>query len=112
MTARAEIATAATITDLTTVTEFYRQNLQPGQGFVKLGRKARDDSGFGFMDTWQVWIALPQDLAAAEKWLDDHLPTLIAAVAPAMVVTTATPSTLVFDTNSVPGVVIEGAREG
>jgi hypothetical protein len=112
MTARDEIAAAASTVAGVNVTPYYRQNLQAGQGFVRLHAKARDNSGFGWMDTWQVWLALPQDIPTAEAWLDDTTPALIEALSPVLVLTTVTPSTLVVDANSVPGVVIEGAREG
>lgn len=94
------------------VSPYLRQTAQPYQGFVRLQAKTRDDTGLGFMDTWQVWILLPQDVAAAEKWIETNHALLIAALSPHMVVTTLTPSQLVLDSGTVPGVVIEGAREG
>lgn len=118
MGARQELATAASTvipvggTDPLNVTPYYRQSLTPGHGFVRLANKARSTDGFGFMDTWEVWLALPQDIPTAEKWLENNTDALIAALAPLMVITTITPSELVLDANSVPGVVIAGAREG
>lgn len=109
---REDLAAALTAVPGVNVAPYYRQNAQPGMGFIRLHAKTRDDTGMGFMDTWQAWILLPQDLAAAELWLETNLPALIAAAAPHIVITTITPSQLVLEQGTVPGVVIEGAREG
>lgn len=110
MTAREEIADAASVPGLTNVTPFYRQTTKPGEGSVRLDRLNRDTSGLGFMATWQVVIFLPQDLATAEAWLDDNTQTLIDAVSDALVVTSATPSQIAIDTGTVPALVLEGVR--
>ncbi|HSX66670.1 hypothetical protein [Nocardioides sp.] len=94
------------------VTARYRQTLTPFEGFVRLARKAIDDSRLGFMDTWQIWLALPQDVATAEEWIDNHGDALLAAVNTEATALDLTPSVLVLDANSVPGIVITAAREG
>ena len=119
MTARALIAAAinaAAIPGLegktVNVTDKYRQNLSPYEGFVRLARKAVDDSRLGFVNTWQIWMALPQDVVVAEDWIDNHGDALLAAINTEAMVLDLTPSVLVLDTNSVPGIVINAAREG
>lgn len=106
---RTDIATAATVVGVTSVTPFYRQSLKPGDGFVRLARRERDSSGFGWMDTWEVWIALPSSLVDAEKWLDEHLDNLAHRLNAAMVVTAATPSELGLGDSTVNGLIISGA---
>lgn len=108
MTARVDIAAAATASGVVNVTPFSRQNPNPGEGSVRLDRRFPDESGFGWMDAWQVIIFLPQDLQAAEAWMDLNLTTVMEAVAAAMYVTEATPGQITLDTGSVPGVIIAG----
>lgn len=106
---REDLATAATITGLTNVTEYYRQSLRPGDGFVRMGQRRRAANGFGFVQDWEVWLALPADPATAEKWLDDHLTEITEAVSGVIVVTTATPSELILGQDSANGVVLAGS---
>lgn len=113
---RQEIAQAATVPGVVNCTPRYRQSLKPGDEFVKLGQRVRASNGFGYIDTWQVWLALPQDIGAAEKWIDDHLDALVAALNDARVflrdVETVTPAELVLGAVAVNGLILEGAREG
>ena len=111
MTAREEIAAAATIDGLTNVTPYYRQTLTARQGFVRLVSRVRGDNGFGWIDTWQIWLALEQDVVKTEKWLEQHLSDLMAAVDQELVVTSAAPMELGLST-VVPGLIIAGTREG
>lgn len=113
MTAREDLATAAeTVAGVTSCTAYGRQTLRPGDGYVRFARREPDPSGLGFTDVWQVWITLPQDLNAAEKWLEDHLDALGAALAQEMTVTAITPAELVMPSGPpTNGVVVEGARE-
>lgn len=111
MSARTDIATAASTVAGVNVTPNYRQDLGPGQGFVRFEARTRSSNGAGFMNTWQVWLALPQDLVTAETWLEANIDALVDAVSTAMVVTTVTPNELVLGAgNKINGVVIEGAR--
>jgi hypothetical protein len=108
---RNEIANAAkTVTGINS-TPYFRQSVRPFDASVRLAVSNRSTNGFGFMDTWQVWIALPQDLATADKWLDDNKDALTNALGEAMIVVSVTPSELVTDGGTIPGVIIEGARE-
>lgn len=110
MSARDELADALTATGVARVSPYYRQSMRPGDGCIRWGGSARDDSGLGVIVTWQAWIALPQDTATAEKWLDQHLPDLIAALNTEATVTNAEPAELVLGTNAINGLIIEAAR--
>ncbi|GAA1977523.1 hypothetical protein GCM10009798_43430 [Nocardioides panacihumi] len=89
----------------------YQQSLTPGDGFVRLAVSNRADNGFGFVNTWQVWIALSQDVATAEEWMDDHLSEVIDALDPVLLITSATPSELILAGGaSINGLIVEGAR--
>lgn len=113
MSARTDLAAAAqTVEGITSVSPRYRQSLAPYTGMVRLASTARGSNGFGRIDTWQVWLALPQDLANAEAWLDAHADALWAALDEEMTVTSLAPAELVVTPGgpSVPGVIVEGAR--
>jgi hypothetical protein len=112
MSVRAELAAAASSVEGLDVVEYYRQSLRPGTGFVRLAEKTAADNGFGYVDTWDVVVVLPQDLVAAEKFLEYCQAPLLAALEAVMFVKTLTPTQIIFDAQSVPGVVVTGAREG
>lgn len=110
MTTRDDIAAAASTVTGVNVSAYYRQSTKPGDGWVSLTALERDASGLGYMERWSVSVCLSQDIAAAEKWIEDNTDDLIAALSDQLVITAALPSTLVLDTASVPGLVIEGSR--
>ncbi|KAA1424314.1 hypothetical protein [Nocardioides antri] len=107
---RAEIAAAANTVSGINCSPYFRQSVKPGDGMVRRER-TNYPNPFGGIVTWQVIVALPQDLAAAEKYLDEHLPDLVEAIQESLVVTSTTPQQLALDTGAVPVVVIEGHRE-
>ena len=91
-------------------TPYYRQSTRTGDAWVSLARHDRDDTGFGYMAAWEVRVVLHQDLAQAEKWVDEHVDDLVDALEQYLVVTAVVMVTLVTDTGNVPGVVVEGVR--
>lgn len=113
-TAREALAAAANTVQVggvaLNVQPFYRQSAKPGDGWVALVGLTRDDSGFGFMERWQVNVALHQDVATAERWIEDNVDQLLEALGPELIVTDVVPSQLVMDQGKVPGLVIEGTR--
>lgn len=113
MSAREDIAAAVSAVPGVTCTPTYRQSLGPGDAMVRLARTVPADNGFGHINTWQVWIGLPQDLATAEEWIDAHAAALLAAVAPELAGTSLTPADLVVLPGGpvVNGLILEGARE-
>jgi len=108
---RQVLAAAASTVEGVDVAQRFRQATKPGSGMVRFGGWTRSTNGFGGVNTWQVWIVLPQDLAAAESWLDDHVDELVEVLSREMVVATVTPQQWALDTGTVPIVVIEGTRE-
>lgn len=112
MSARDDIAAAASAVSGVSVTSKWRQALNPGQGFVRIASTTRPQNGIGWLNTWQVWIAIPQDAAAAETWLDDHMVPLAAAVRRELAVTNLTPAQLVLVAGGpgINGLIIEGVR--
>lgn len=107
---RTAIAAAATVDGVTDVSARYRQSTQVGHGSVRLEDCIRDDSGFGFVDVWQVVIFLPQSIEAAEAWLDEHLDAVMDAVSSELTVLSATPATVALAQGTAPGVIISGVR--
>lgn len=88
----------------------YTQSLQPGHAFLKWNGRTRDDSGLGWIDSWQVWVALSQDVATAEEWMDIHLDELIAAADTELVVTSVDPAELILGASQSNGLIITGTR--
>lgn len=107
---REALSTAVNTVEGLNCTPYFRQSTKPGDAMVRLDRKVRDSSGFGFMATWAVVVILPQDMATAEKYLDAKVGPLVSAISEELVVTTVTPQQLALDTGLVPCVFIEGNR--
>lgn len=117
MSAESRTALAAAASTVTGVkcSPYYRQSLKPGDACVRLSVRTKAANGFGYVDTWQVWLALPQDVTAAEKWLDDRGAEVLAALNPEFLggVRTVTPAELILGSgHPTNGVIYEGAREG
>lgn len=112
MTTRTDIAEAASLVAGVSVTPYFRQSLKSGDGFVRLASRARGDNGFGWVDTWEVWLAIPQDVVAAEKWLEANLQDLIDELDDELVVTNAAPAELALPGGVINGLIIAGTREG
>lgn len=108
---RANLAAAANgVLGPKRVSAYYRSSARPGDGWVSFARRDRDDTGLGFMDRWEVRVTLAQDLATAEKWIDEHSDDLADAIAEHLVITAVIAVTLVMDTGNIPGIIIEGVR--
>lgn len=110
MSVRADLAAAASTVEGVTVTEKYRQTTKPGDGWVSLGGYNRDESGFSFMDTWEVRIVTPRDLAAADQWIEERGDLLLDALKELMIVLSLTPVTFQADAGNLPGLLISGVR--
>lgn len=110
MSARADIAAAASTVTGVNVAPYYRQTTKVGDGWVGLQRLDRDDSGFGFMESWAVMVVLSQDIKAAEEWIEAHADALADALAAELIVTALIPERLVLDTGTIPGLTVEGVR--
>lgn len=112
MGSRDDIAAALTATGRVKVTPHHRQSLRPGDGCVRFAGMTAASNGFGFVTTWEVWIAIPQEVKAGELWLEANLPALLTALEPEVIVTNVTPVELALGgPNTTNGVILEGARE-
>lgn len=113
MTTRDDLAAAATLPGVTKITPYYRQSLTTGDGFVRLASRAREGNGFGWVDTWEVWLAVPQNVPAAEKWIEANLDALMGSLDTELIVQSGRPAELVLDDMAtVNGLIIAGTREG
>lgn len=109
--ARAAIAAAASTVDGIDVKPTYRQSVKAGDGMVRWERGFPAENGFGYMDVWQVLVAVPASSPDAERFLEDHRAPLIAALNPELVIVGIRPAEIVFDSGTTaPGFVIEGIR--
>lgn len=109
-TTRQELADAASLVDGITCSPYFRQTTKPGDAMVRLDHTDYPNV-YGGLVTWQIVVMLPQDYAAAEKFMEAAVPALVAALGPHMIVRRTTPGQLALDTGTVPVVFIEGQRE-
>lgn len=112
MSAREEIAEAVSASFTGVVcTPYYTQATNPGAAFVRLER-IDFPNRFGGVAHWNVVVVLPQDLAAAEAYLEEIIPGLLPALSPHLVVTSVAPQRMEFpDVGALPCVFINGHRE-
>lgn len=111
MSVRTELADAVTALAGIDVRPYYRQSTKPGDGWVTLSGWDRDDTGFGYMDTWEVRIILSTDLKAAEEWVETHGDAVVSAIEPLLIITSVALVTFVADAGNIPGLLITGVRE-
>lgn len=111
MSSRDDIATALNGASLgLNVSTHYRQTLKPFDGFVKWNGRTPDSTGLGWINSWQVWLALPQDVKAAEVWLDTNLDALVQALHTEVYVTSVNPAELLIgDGAAANGLILEGS---
>jgi hypothetical protein len=108
---RADLAAAAnTVLGPKRCAPYYRSSTRPGDAWVSFARRDRDDSGFGYMASWEIRVALHQHLEDAEAWVDAHSDDLADAIAEHLTIQAVVMVTLVTDTGNTPGLVIEGVR--
>lgn len=107
---RESIAAAVETVDDFTCSPWSRQITKPRDAHVYFVSTTRDETGFGFMDTWGVVAALPSNLRAAEEVMADTLDALLTALAPILIVTEANTVTLTLDSGQLPALTITGVR--
>ena len=108
---RAALATAAdSVLGADRCSAYYRQTARPGDAWVSWSRMDRDSTGFGFMESYEVRVVLPQDLGAAEAWADENTAALVEALSADLTITAAAMVTLVMDAGNIPGLVVTGVR--
>lgn len=111
MSAREEIAAAASTVPGVEVTPTYQLVSEVGRGYVTWLRTDYPNT-FGGEDYWGVVIVLPNENAAAQAWVEEHRGALFTACSEAMRVTQARPSIdTPPDNPSQKILVLEGHRE-
>jgi len=114
MSIREEIAEAATTVYGVTCTPYYEQTTNPGHAFVRLER-INYENAFGRVyahPSWNVVVVLSQNMAIAERFIEDVVPALVDALKDVLIVTSAVPQRTQFpDGTTVPCVFINGHRE-
>jgi hypothetical protein len=80
------LANAANTVSGVKCTPYFTQSLAAGSASVRLDR-VEYPNRFGGVAHWQVIVFLPQELAAAEKWLDAKMPALHEALDGELVIT-------------------------
>lgn len=107
---REAIAGAVGAVEGITCSAYYRQNTTTGAASVRYGETTYPNR-FGGLVTWEVVVPLPQDAAAAEKFIDEKSPALREALAPVLIVRRVYPARATFDSAVTNVLVIEGQRE-
>lgn len=111
MSTRTELATAAAEVVGITAHEYVVGNTEPGTVYPRLDR-IEYPNAFGGVAYWNVVLVLPQDLAAAEQYMEAKLPALKAAIEPHLVITAVQLQRLQLDgVGTLPIASINGHRE-
>lgn len=112
MTTREQIAAAANAVDGIEITPYYELVSTPGQGWVERLRTEYPNK-FGGEDYWGIVVVLPQELKAAQLWVDEMQPRIVNALqGSTILVSAARPQFIpVPDNQSIRALVIEGHRE-
>ncbi len=108
---RQEIATALSSVDGITAHPYFVQATEPGTALVRLDR-VEYPNPFGGVAHWNIVVLLPQDLEAAEKYVEDKVPAIRVAIESLIFVTQVRPQRLDLPgVGVVPCVFITGHRE-
>lgn len=111
MSAREDIAAAASAALKHAATPYFRPNTEPGTAYVRRDR-IEYPNRLGGVGYWDLVVVLPQDYAAAEKWFDTHIPAVVEAVSIELAVDRVTPQRLeIAGVGVLPVVFISGHRE-
>lgn len=112
MTARSEIAAAASTVAGVKVDPYYRQTTKVGDGWIDDAVINPDDAGFGWLTTWKVRIVTPQDNKSSQKYLESKGAALVAALARHLTVIQIERELGVFEAGgpAVPVITITGVR--
>lgn len=108
---RQELADAVSSVAGMTAYPYYVQTTAPGHAFVRLER-IEFPNRFGGLGHWNVIVVLPQDMAQAEKYLEQVVPGLLTALAPHLTIREVVPQRLsITGVGDLPCVFINGHRE-
>lgn len=108
---RQELADAASTVSDIEANPYYVQGTTPGHTFVRLERITYPNK-FGGVPRWNVVVILPQAQADAEKFLEDHLADLYAALSPHLTIQEVVLQQLnITGVGNLPAAFINGSRE-
>lgn len=111
-TTRETIAAAASTVEGVDCSPFYTATSEVGGAWVERSRTTYDPGlhpSYGAKPFWRVVVVMPQDVAAAEQWLEDNQEPLVAALYEVMAVQNASPLTLsIVDAPSLKVLQIDG----
>ncbi|GAA0978216.1 hypothetical protein ENKNEFLB_02830 [Nocardioides aquaticus] len=111
MNGRGDIAAAASSVPGIIGHEYVVGETDPGTVYPRLDR-IEYPNAFGGVAHWNVVLVLPQDLAEAERYAEDTLPVLKAALDPHLVITAVLLQRLQLDgVGTLPVAFINGHRE-
>ncbi len=110
-TVRTAIASAASTVEGITCHPYYVQSPEPGSASIRLDRIDYPNV-FGGVCHWNVVVILPQEQAAAEKYIDTKVPLIRSAIEEHIVITQVQPQRLdIPGVGILPCVFINGHRE-
>lgn len=107
---RTQLAEAANTVYEVNAQPYFVQTTKPGATLIRLNR-VEYPNPFGGVAFWDVVVVLPQDLAAAERYVEQVVPQVRDALLEVMFVDVITPQLMDFGAGSVPCAVITGHRE-
>lgn len=111
MSAREDIAAAASSVPGIKVTPKWQAATKPGTGFVDAPTINAIDGTLTWEATWEVVVCIGQDINAAYAWLDENLEQLLEALDGELILTSATPVPMQVGETRTNGVIIAGTRE-
>jgi hypothetical protein len=82
-----------------------------GNAWPVWGGGERDDESGLLGHTWSVGVVTPQDISAADAWIDGHLDAIVAALSPVAYVESVAPAQFGTDSNPVNGLLITTGSE-
>jgi hypothetical protein len=108
---RTAIATSASGVEGIECSPYFVQTTAAGMAMVRLDR-IEYPNPFGGVCHWNVVVLLPQDQAEAEKYLEEKVPLIRAAIEEHLVITQVQPQRLeITGVGILPCVFINGHRE-
>ena len=112
MSARADLAAAASTVAGIKVDPYYRQTTKVGDGWIDDGPITPDDAGFGWLMTWRIRVVTPQDNAGSQKYLEAKGQALVDALKRQLTVIQVERELGIFEAGgpAVPVITITGVR--
>lgn len=108
MSDRDDIAAALNAVEGINVYPGFRESTKVGNGWITLAKMTPQE--FGYIKDWKVTIVIPNQITAAEEWMDGYLEVLAEAVKRQLEVTQILPTQISVSGTTVYAVVIQGVR--